>query len=159
MVVKGITDEDFVNYKLPAMYISTSVCDFKCDRESGVSCCQNSSLAHKPGARIPDDFIISRYLSNPITKSIVFAGLEPFDQFGELFSFLSKLRLNYDCHDPVVIYTGYNKNEITTKIKTLQMFDHIIVKFGRFIPDDEKRFDEVLGVELASHNQYAEVIS
>lgn len=159
MVVKGITDEDFVNYKLPAMYISTSVCDFKCDRESGVSCCQNSSLANKPGARIPDDFIISRYLSNPITKSIVFAGLEPFDQFGELFSFLSKLRLNYDCHDPVVIYTGYNKNEITTKINTLQMFDNIIVKFGRFIPDDEKRFDEVLGVELASHNQYAEVIS
>jgi hypothetical protein len=39
------------------------------------------------------------------------------------------------------------------------MFDNIIVKFGRFIPDDEKRFDEVLGVELASHNQYAEVIS
>lgn len=159
MVVKGITDEDFVNYKLPSMFISTSVCDFKCDRESGVSCCQNSSLAKKPGANIPDDFIISRYMNNPITKAIVFGGLEPFDQFGELFSFLTKLRARYACHDPVVIYTGYNKDEVADRINSLTAFDNIIVKFGRFIPNDARHRDDVLGVDLASSNQYAEAIS
>ncbi len=159
MVVKGILDEDFVNYRAPSMFISTNTCTFKCDKESGVSCCQNSSLAKKPGGAIPDDLIISRYLSNKITRAIVFGGLEPLDQFGELMEFLTKLRVRYDCHDPVVIYTGYNKNEILDKILKLQKFDSIIIKYGRFIPNDEKRYDEVLGVELASSNQVAEMIS
>lgn len=159
MVIKGITDEDFVNYKEPSMYICTSICSFKCDKESGVSCCQNSSLAMQQSMMVPDEKIIERYISNPITKAIVFAGLEPFDQFGELFTFLTKLRLQFDCHDTVVIYTGYDKKEIAAKIKSLQMFDNIIVKFGRFVPDKEKKFDNVLGISLASPNQYAEVIS
>lgn len=159
MVVKGILDEDFVNYRAPSMFISTNTCTFKCDKESGVSCCQNSSLAKKPGGAIPDDLIISRYLSNKITRAIVFGGLEPLDQFGELMEFLTKLRGRYDCHDPVVIYTGYNKNEILDKLLKLQKFDNIIVKYGRFIPNDTKRYDEVLGVELASSNQVAEMIS
>ena len=30
----------------------------------------------------------------------------------------------------------------------------IIVKFGRFRPNQEKHFDEVLGIYLASNNQY-----
>ena len=33
---------------------------------------------------------------------------------------------------------------------------NIIVKFGRYIPDTDQRYDEVLGVILASDNQYAE---
>lgn len=159
MVIKGITDEDFVNYKQASMYICTSVCSFKCDKESGVSCCQNSSLAGAESTQVPDEKIIERYLSNPITKAIVFAGLEPFDQFGELYTFITKLRLGYHCDDPVVIYTGYNKNEVMSRISSLKLFNNIIVKFGRFIPNEESRFDEVLGVKLASRNQYAEVIS
>ena len=159
MVVKGILDEDFVNYRAPSMFISTNTCTFKCDKESGVSCCQNSSLALKPGTAIPDDVIITRYLANDITRAIVFGGLEPLDQFDELMEFLTELRVCYGCHDPVVIYTGYNKNEILDKILKLQRFDGIIVKYGRFIPSDEKRYDEVLGVELASSNQFAELIS
>ena len=159
MVIKGIADEDFVNYKQPSMFISTSICSFKRDKESGVSCCQNSPLAKQGSMRIADEAIIQRYLSNPITKAIVFGGLEPFDQFGEMFTFLTKLRLQFDCHDTVVIYTGYNKDEIASRIKSLQMFDNIIVKFGRFVPDKGKRYDEVLGVNLAFPNQYAEAIS
>ena len=31
----------------------------------------------------------------------------------------------------------------------------MIIKFGRFIPNDDKHIDPVLGVELASKNQYA----
>ena len=35
----------------------------------------------------------------------------------------------------------------------------IIIKYGRFIPNQQKHYDEILGVYLASDNQYAEKIS
>ena len=38
----------------------------------------------------------------------------------------------------------------------LKKYKNIIVKFGRFIPNQEKQYDEVLGVYLASNNQYGE---
>ncbi len=158
MRVKGILDEDFVNYKLPSMFISTSTCSFKCDRESGESCCQNSSLAQAQAFDVEDDNIISRYLQNHITKAIVFGGLEPFDQFDELTHFVSVLRAA-GCRDDVVIYTGYNKNEISQEIWVLSAFPNVIVKFGRYIPNSKPRLDGVLGVMLASNNQYAEKIS
>ena len=159
MIIKGLTDEDFVNYKRPSMYICTSRCTFKCDKESGTSCCQNSSLAKEKSMDISDDIIIQRYLNNDITKAIVFSGLEPFEQFEEMFYFIAKLRFNYHCPDDVVIYTGFNKNEILSSIEALIPLGNIIVKYGRFVPNQETRYDEVLGVTLASPNQYAEVIS
>lgn len=159
MVIKGITDEDFVNYKLPSMYICTSICSFKCDKESGASCCQNSSLAKQQSIQVSDEVIIERYISNPITKAIVFAGLEPFDQYEEMFKFITKLRHQYGCHDPVVIYTGYNRNEIEDAVTALSVFEDIIIKFGRFRPGHRLHYDEVLGVNLASDNQYAVKIS
>lgn len=160
MWVKGILNEDFINYKLPSLFICTAVCSFKCDKESGEQCCQNSSLAEDTGVIVSNDYIIQkRYLANDITKAIVFGGLEPFDQFGEVFNFIRMLRLKYECFDPVVIYTGYNKEEIEQEIYRLSSFPNIIVKFGRFIPHQEKHKDKILGVELASPNQYAEVIS
>lgn len=98
------------------------------------------------------------YLSNPITSAIVFAGLEPFEQFDELIRFLRTFRLVYRCNDTVVIYTGYNKTEISQQLAELIPLGNIIVKFGRFVPDQESHDDEVLGVTLASPNQYAEKI-
>lgn len=159
MRIKGITDEDFVNFKRPSMYICSCFCDFKCDKESGVSCCQNSSLAKQDSICIPDDDIITRYLRNPISKAIVFAGLEPFEQFDEMFNLISKLRFDYHCQDTVVIYTGFNKTEIASRIEALKQLGNIIVKFGRFVPNQKKAYDDVLGIYLASPNQYAEVIS
>ena len=38
-------------------------------------------------------------------------------------------------------------------------FNNIIVKFGRFIPNQESHYDEILEVNLASPNQYARKIS
>jgi hypothetical protein len=38
----------------------------------------------------------------------------------------------------------------------LKNFDNIIIKYGRFIPNQEQHYDETLGVNLASNNQYAE---
>jgi hypothetical protein len=37
----------------------------------------------------------------------------------------------------------------------LKGYGNIVVKFGRFIPNQEKHYDSVLGVELSSFNQYA----
>lgn len=32
MKITGLVDEDFINYKAPSMFISTSKCSFKCDK-------------------------------------------------------------------------------------------------------------------------------
>ena len=34
----------------------------------------------------------------------------------------------------------------------------VIIKWGRFIPDMPRRVDPILGVTLASDNQYAEIM-
>ena len=159
MLIKGIVDEDFINYKIPSMYICTNTCSFKCDKESGTSCCQNSSLASQPSIEMTAKQMANRYLKNPITGAVVFGGLEPFDQFEDVFKFILTLREHYHCSDTVVIYTGYNESEILFQINRLKSFKNIIIKYGRFIPNDESRFDDVLGVTLASKNQYAEQIS
>lgn len=54
---------------------------------------------------------------------------------------------------------GYDRNEIEEHIMILKKYKNIIVKFGRYIPNQKKHFDPVLGVELASDNQHAEKLS
>ena len=157
MVIKGITAEDFSNYKKPSMFIAFPRCDFKCDRECGVQVCQNGALAKSPNIDIDIDIIVKKYLDNPITKAVVAGGLEPFDSWSDLLLFIEKFREK--SQDDLVIFTGYEKSEITDRINILKQYKNIIVKFGRFLPGHEKHYDEVLCVELASPNQYAEVIS
>lgn len=161
MIIKTIVDEDFANFREASMYIGTVSCSGKCCLEAGIptSVCQNDGWREIAPIAIDDANIIKRYLNNDITSAICFAGLEPFEQFDEIFNFISKLRTEHHCDDMVVIYTGYNKYEISSMIKTLQMYKNIIVKFGRFIPDQNKHYDDILGVYLASDNQYAEKIS
>ena len=79
-------------------------------------------------------------------------------QFEEVKALIKKFRDN-GCNDEFLIYTGYNKDEIEDKIEILKKFGNIICKFGRFVPGQEKHFDDVLGVYLASPNQRAERIS
>ena len=38
-------------------------------------------------------------------------------------------------------------------------FKNIIIKFGRYIPNQQAHYDDILGVNLASNNQYAIKIS
>ncbi len=161
MRIKTIIDEDFVNYKQPVMYIGTAQCNGKCCLEAGIplSVCQNDGWHESATIEMADDKIIQRYLSNDITKAICFAGLEPFEQFDEMAVFIKKLRNDYHCNDTVIIYTGFYKNEVLSQIQELQKFKNIIIKFGRYVPDKERHFDEILGVYLASNNQYAEVVS
>lgn len=161
MKLKTIVDEDFVNYKSPVMYIGTSYCNGKCCREAGIplSVCQNDGWRANAAIEMDDGKIIERYINNDITKAICFAGLEPFEQFDEMLELIRKFRIEYHCDDTVIIYTGYYKNEILSQISELQQFKNIIIKYGRYIPNNKRHFDKVLGVYLASDNQYAEIIS
>jgi hypothetical protein len=159
MRVKGIIDTDFVNYKFPCMTIESPYCNFKCDRECGQPVCQNSLLATAPVYDYSDDSIIKLYQNNTIAHALVFQGLEPFDTFDDLRDFIFKFRNCYSITDDIIIYTGYNKDEIENQLIELQQFPNIIVKFGRYVPNCELHYDEILGVKLASPNQYAERIS
>ena len=158
MVIKGIIDEDFVNYKKPAMVIEFPHCNFKCDKECGRAVCQNSPLASEPNIEISDEKIIDRYLSNSITEAIICQGLEPLDTIVMLFLFIKEFR--EFSNDDIVIYTGYNKEEKRPQdlIKFIKrnQYKNIIIKYGRYIPNQSPHYDEVLGVNLASDNQYAE---
>lgn len=153
MKIKGLISEDFVNYKKVSMTIIYPTCiGFKC----GLEYCQNSPLAKAPTIDIDVNKIVKKYINNPITEAVVMQGLEPFDSWNDLKNFVQKLR-KYN-NDDIVIYTGYNKDEVSKYIEELSVYPNIIVKFGRYVPNQEKHYDEVLGVYLASDNQYAERI-
>ena len=167
MLVKGIIDEDFLNYKKPSMYIATSKCSFKCDKECGRAVCQNSSLAHDPTIDITVQDLISRYMSNPITKAIVISGMEPFDTPDLIYELVYTLREG-GVMDDIIIYTGYTEYELTlddsgrqenATYNWLKHYPNIYIKFGRYVPDQEPHYDEVLGVMLASDNQYGKKVS
>ena len=160
MKIKGLQDEDFVNYKTASMFIGTSLCDWKCCNELCLdkSICQNSALANSKVIDMSADEIFRRYINNPITKAIVIGGLEPMLQFDEVLELIKTVRDN-NCNDDIVIYTGYYLDEIADKIRVLTEYKNIIIKFGRFVPNQKKHYDEVLGVYLASDNQYAQKIS
>lgn len=154
MKTRSIVDEDFVNYKKPAMFISAISCTFKCCHDANIpeSVCQNSTIVNSPIVDIPADEILRRYVDNPITEAIVVAGLEPMLQFDDVIELLEKLR-NISSDD-FVIYTGYDLIEVEDQVKRLSVYGNVIVKFGRYIPDNPSVYDDVLGVELASCNQY-----
>lgn len=62
----------------------------------------------------------------------------------------------------IVIYTGYTEAECESLIYLVgekMHWKNIMVKFGRFIPNQKPHLDTLLGVELASDNQYARWIS
>lgn len=158
MKIKTLIDEDFTNYKKPSMFIGTTSCNWKCCKEQNlnIDMCQNSALAQSKTIEIPNEELVERYKSNLMTQAIVIGGLEPFDQYDDLYKLLLEFRKS-NVKDDVIIYTGYNKDEIDGyKLITLSHLENIIVKFGRYIPNSTKTYDILLGVYLASENQYAE---
>jgi organic radical activating enzyme len=167
MLVKDIIDEDFANYKKPSMFIAFPNCTFKCEKECGVRCCQNSALAQQNNIEVDTVDIVERYVSNQISSAIVIGGLEPFDNYKWLLALISDFRKK--TKDDIVIYTGYTKAELSSCLDgqsgtrnrwyALGKYRNIVLKFGRFVPNQEKHYDDVLGVYLASDNQYAERIS
>lgn len=160
MRIKNLMVEDFVNYKRPSLFIGTCFCDWKCCTEQnlGVGVCQNTPLAKHPTLEVENEVIYELFTWDGITEAVVIGGLEPMLQIDEVVSLIEHFRdKGQTC--PFVIYTGYYPHEIESQLESLRRFRNIIVKYGRYIPDDEERYDEVLGVVLASSNQYAEVLS
>ena len=159
MKIKGIVDYDCVNYKNPCLTVMFPTCTFKCDKDNNCKICQNWALTLEPSIEVSYDFIINYYLQNPLTKAFCFQGLEPFDSFSEMAELIKTIRIDYSLEDEIIIYTGYNPEEKEEEIKWLKLFPNIIIKWGRFIVGEEPHYDELLGINLASKNQYGEKIS
>ena len=113
MIIKALEDENFTNYKYPAMFIGMPSCTFKCCTEQGLplSTCQNCELFRSENKEISCSSLIKRYLSNRITSAVVFGGLEPLDSWEDVEEFILEFRKL--SQDPIVIYTGYREDEIT----------------------------------------------
>ena len=79
------------------------------------------------------------------------------DSFEELLNFLEDFRKVSD--DDFIVFTGYNEDEKIEEIEKLSKYKNVIIKYGRFRPGDKPHNDPVLGVPLASGNQYAKKIS
>lgn len=153
MKIRGLTDYDIINYKEPTLFIAFPYCNFKCDAEFGTRICQNGDLIKEPIIDIQLTEIINIYNANPLTKGIVCGGLEPFDSYIDLKWLINAFR-DFS-KDLIIIYTGYAETEIQDKVNELSIYGNLIIKYGRFIPNAAERYDEILGVTLASDNQYA----
>lgn len=158
MKVKGIIDYDCTNYKEPCLTIEFPYCDFKCDKLNGCRVCQNNSLATEPDIEVSGEYIWNMYKQNPLTKAFCFQGLEPFDSYMDLIELIKFIRIDKQCNDSIIIYTGYGQGEDFIAEQSIRKYHNIIIKWGRYVQNLEERFDPILGVKLASNNQYAELI-
>ena len=161
-----------MNYRKPGLFLGFPYCSGKCNKEAGTIVCQNQQLHSADLISISIEEIIERYKRNPITKCLIIGGLEPFDSIYDLVSICYKwaeefyqpyIRDIEQREHPIIIYTGYYPFEISDKISDLARaqlhFPHpVIIKYGRYIPGYKNHKDPVLGVELASDNQYAEFL-
>lgn len=153
--LKGVLLEDFCNYQKPSMFLITCFCNWKCCLEQNLdkSVCQNEPVYRQPIKEFTEEQIYKAYIKNDITKAIVIGGLEPLLQEEEIYNLIKYFRDN-GCNDEFVIYTGYTEEEVLEKYTKILSFNNIIFKFGRYIPNNKSHFDNVLGIELVSDNQY-----
>lgn len=150
MLVKTILPEDYVNYKKPALFISSSRCDGNCPN------CQNQFLKDQTTLNIDNKRLVKLFIDNPLTEAIVLAGLDPFASFEDTLEFYKELRKESPT-TTVVIYTGQYPTQLEREINSLvSIGGPLIIKFGDYREGDKPHFDELLGIELASDNQYAE---
>ena len=158
--VFGINECDFINNKKITFNILAGIsCTFKCC-EANPELCHNYHLINETPIKRNIHKVIELYKSQQLSQNITFqGGLEVLDNIKQLLWFIYFFRL--DCKDDIFIWTGYTKRECDTFIKLVHMmeWENIYIKFGRFIPNNTPHFDNVIGVNLISYNQYAERIS
>lgn len=116
--------------------------------------CQNSELTRSKNITVSTQRIIDRFTNNPISKALVLSGLDPFDSYEDMIKLVQDFRKQ--CSNTIVIYSGYTKDELSDRIPILHDLGNVVIKYGRYIPNQSKHFDDCLGVYLASDNQYAE---
>ena len=162
MRVRKMLTERFQDYKEPSLYLATCFCDWKCCPDNPYVC-QNHPVAKLPVTEIPDDEILDAYLTDPITKAIVIAGLEPLLQIHEVCRLIRRA-VERGVQTTFVIYTGYTKCEVQRlgffdELKGIGSGVQIVMKYGRYVPGQQPHFDEALSVDLASDNQYGESLT
>ena len=158
--IYGLIDNDFVNNKITTFNIMAGVsCTFKCCKNDH-SICQNCELTNNPIINCSIDDLIDRYLNQNIAHCITLQGLECLDNLKQVTWFIYKFRKV--SNDPIFIWTGYTEEECEDfiyLIKNILCLENIYIKFGRYIPNHKPHRDEILGIDLASDNQYAKKIS
>lgn len=175
MRIKAIKADDYTNYRDPegwsSLFVGMGTCDWKCCIAAGIpiETCQNSELARAPIVELDATSLLKRYALE--SGSVVVGGLEPFNDMGSLKElatayrdFVNYLSLGGETKlDKFVVYTGYNPDEVIDRVEEIYNIVKerltFIVKFGRFVPGQKPHTDKVLGVDLASDNQYARVIT
>lgn len=153
-----VKTDDTTDYKETSLLLVFPKCSGKCNG------CQNWQLFNIKNIRTYKiKSIVELYNNLNTHKSIVCAGLEPFDSFDELLSLISEI-VKLEKSVDFVIYTGYNKEETTFLVKELlEIFkkysmyteNKLIIKYGRYDKSkSEKWYSYSLGVDLATNNQY-----
>ena len=154
-----IIDADFINYKDATFVIYAGIsCTFKCCKDNP-SICHNNPLCKQPKINCSITELIERYDNQTISRTVTFQGLESLDNLKQILWFIYYFKQNHD--DTIIIWTGYTEEEcedLIYLIKEKMKYENIIIKFGRYIPNQKPHFDPVLGVNLASDNQYAKKI-
>ena len=158
MIIKDIR-EVVGDWSCNAALIATAFCDWKCELEGTLTkcACQNSHLARLPNYDLTYADIIDIYSKYDTVSALIFAGLEPLLQLTDVLGLIEVFREDFS--DPVIIYTGYNKDEIFEALESLSEYSDIYMKFGRYIAGHKPHRDPLVGVELASDNQYFEKLS
>jgi len=155
--LKGVVMDDFCNYKRPSMFLISSFCDWKCciEQKLPLTSCQNEPLHEYESKKFTYKSLYNAYKDNTITEAVVIGGLEPFIQDTEVYGLMKYFR-SKGCKDKFVIYSGYTEDELKDNPLFLEMIKlgNLVIKFGRFVPNQKPHFDEVLGVNLISDNQY-----
>lgn len=159
MKLVNLIQEDFTNYKYPSMFLGFPKCSGKCNKINGKIVCQNQELQNSKKIEISISELIEIYKKNNITKALVCGGLEPFDTPEDLLEIVRAFR--EDNNDDIVIYTGYTEYEVKNMqtYAALLQYPNIIIKYGRYIINQKPHYDNILGVYLASNNQYARNIT
>ena len=138
--------EVYNDYKEVGILLASPVCHNNCKN------CQNSHLKNRePNTYCVED-LINEIKNNKFVKSVIFGGLDCFDSFDETLNFISKFR--EISNEDIVLYTGKTENMLIDKLNILKKYENIYVKFGEYLENSEKIFDEIGGIWLASSNQY-----
>lgn len=153
MIIKSIIDEVFSDYSKISMLLVMPKCTTRCWEKLNISptICQNNHLHKEPNINIDNKDIIKRYLDNPLTKAIIFGGLDSWDSLDEIIEFIKEFR-QYS-QDDCVLYTGRDYDVIEKELYRFKGLGNVYIKYGHYNPNLKPIIDDLTGVSLISENQ------
>ena len=142
-------------YKEVSLLIPIGVsCTWKCE-----GCINKKHDSEYARLTPPLKDIMTLYKENVMAKAVVLAGLEPLDNLCDLKAFIRSFREQFD--DPIVIYTGYDLDDIWASCELTEVFKEVllkdrnmVIKFGRYMKDRPRKWNDALELYLESDNQW-----